>query len=69
MAVNRDTKAGMLVLGLAHLGRILAVALQPKPDGAEHEMRGHSSNCPHCGRPHGPAGCPHCAKKKAAQGK
>lgn len=77
--MTKETKLGMFLMGLAHLGRAAAVAFAPAPGGAEHALQGHEGHdhgpgmhnhgpgrCPSCGKAHGPGGCPHCGKKKAA---
>lgn len=72
--MNQDLKAGIILKGLAHIGRALALALAPTtpPPGGPGSPGGlgggrHApGRCPHCGKPHGVGGCPHCGKAHPA---
>ena len=71
--MNQDVKAGIVLKGLAHLGRVLAVAFAPTTSADESPGLGHlgqsRGRCPHCGKPHGIGGCPHCKKAAAVGGR
>jgi len=68
--MNSDMKLGVLLRGLMHVGRAVALALQPTVEGRPgdpHEHHHHGKGkCIHCGGKVG--GCPHCNKKAAQEG-
>ena len=73
--ITTETKLGIGLVGLAHIGRALALAFMPSPGGPERELRGHEGHDHgHEGHDHGPGGhggpgrCPSCGRTHGPAG-